>query len=62
MKLCETCKNKNCNKNLVIIEQLNLKEVKCLDYEKDETKIKGYKEPLKRTAKQQKTVQGFVGI
>lgn len=62
MELCETCKNKNCNKNLVITEQPHMRTIKCLDYEKDLDKIKGYKKPLERTAKQEKTVQGFPGI
>jgi len=62
MKLCETCKSKNCNKNIMIIEQKDIKTIKCLDYEKDDSKIEGYKVPLVRLAKQQKTVQGYVGI
>ena len=62
MELCETCKKKKCNKNIIIIEQNNLKTIKCLDYEKDVAKLKGYKKPLKRTAKLEKTVQGFVGL
>lgn len=53
MKLCETCKSKTCNKNIIIKiqKQNNLKIIKCLGYEKDTDKTKGYKEPLKRTAK-----------
>lgn len=45
MKLCETCKSKKCNKNIIIKiqEENKLKIIKCLDYEKDIDKIKGYK-------------------
>ena len=60
MELCKTCKKKKCNKNVVIMEQNNLKTIKCLEYEKDKNKTKGYKKPLERTAKQQKTVQARV--
>lgn len=58
--LCKTCKKKKCNKNIVITEQNKLKTIKCLEYEKDQNKTKGYKKPLERTAKQQKTVQARV--
>lgn len=56
MKLCETCKNNNCNRQVVIIEEDNLKTVKCLDYQKDESKIQRYKKPLEKTAKLNKCV------
>lgn len=52
MKLCETCTKQNCKKNIVVIKQDNLITTKCLDYEKDVDKIKGYKKPLNRTARQ----------
>lgn len=59
MKLCETCTKQNCKKNIVVIKQDNLITTKCLDYEKDETKIRGYKKQLERTAKINKSVMGL---
>ena len=56
MKLCETCTKQNCKKNIVVIQEDNLTTTKCLEYEKDESKIKGYKKQLERTAKQQDTL------
>ena len=46
MELCKTCKNKNCKKSIVTIEEPNMLTIKCVEYEKDESKIEGYKEPL----------------
>ena len=51
MELCECCKSKECNKNIVTIEYKDYKLIKCLDYVKDESKIKGYVAPLEVTAK-----------
>lgn len=59
MKLCETCTKRNCKKRIVEIKQDNLITIKCLDYEKDIDKIKGYKKPLERTAKINKSVMGL---
>ena len=59
MKLCETCTKQNCKKNIVVIKQDNLITTKCLDYERDETKIRGYKKQLERTAKINKSVMGL---
>lgn len=42
MELCKTCKNKNCNKSIVTIKESNMITIKCLDYQKDESKIEGY--------------------
>lgn len=56
MELCKTCKRKICTKNIVIRKNENLKIIKCLEYRKDEDKIEGYKEPLIRTANQQRTL------
>ena len=50
MELCSSCKKQNCNKSIVIEEQENLRVIKCLDYEKDQSKIEGYKEPIAVTA------------
>ena len=52
MKLCETCTKQNCKHSIVEIKQDNLITIKCLDHEKDVDKIKGYKKPLNRTARQ----------
>ena len=59
MKLCETCTKQNCKKNIVVIQEDNLTTTKCLDYEKDKNKIKGYKKQLERTAKISKSVMGL---
>lgn len=56
MELCDTCKNIKCEKKLIIIKENNLTIIKCLDYEKDDSKIQGYKKQLNRTAKQQDTL------
>lgn len=53
---CSTCKAKECDKGIVYISYIDkdtnkeIKMAKCVDYEKDETKIKGYVKPLERTA------------
>lgn len=61
MELCSTCKRVKCNKSIVIIKQENMKIIKCIEYEKDEKKIKGYVRPLKRTAKLQPLLfEGFI--
>lgn len=59
MKLCETCTKRNCKKRVVVIQENNLITIKCLDYEKDETKIRGYKKQLERTAKVNKSIMGL---
>lgn len=59
MELCKTCKKTLCEKNMEIVKQGNLVTIRCLDYEKDENKIKGYKKPLERTAKFSKSVMGL---
>lgn len=59
MKLCETCTKQNCKKNIVVIQEDNLITIKCLDYEKDETKIQGHKKQLERTAKISKSIMGL---
>lgn len=59
MKLCETCTKRNCNKRIVVTTQDNLMTIKCLDYEKDEDKVRGYKKPLEKTAKVNKAVMGL---
>ena len=59
MKLCETCTKQNCKRRVVVIQENNLMTIKCLDYEKDEDKIKGYKKQLERTAKINKSIMGL---
>lgn len=56
MKLCDTCKNTTCKRKLITIQENNLLTIKCLEYEKDNSKIRGYKKQLNRTAKQQDTL------
>ena len=56
MELCDSCKKTLCEKNMEIVKQGNLVTIRCLNYEKDESKIRGYRKPLQRTAKQCDTV------
>jgi hypothetical protein len=56
MKLCDTCKNTTCKRKLITIQENNLLTIKCLEYEKDNSKIQGYKKQLNRTARQQDTL------
>lgn len=59
MELCETCTKRNCRHSIVAINEDNLTTIKCLDYEKDQDKIQGYKKPIERTAEYQRTVMGL---
>lgn len=52
MELCDSCKKTLCDKKMEITRQGNLVTIRCIDYEKDESKIQGYKKPLSRTARQ----------
>ena len=52
MELCKTCKKTLCQKKIEIIKQGNLVTIRCKEYEKDESKIHGYKKQLYRTARQ----------
>ena len=52
MELCDSCKKTLCEKNMEITRQGNLITIRCLDYEKDSSKIQGYKKQLNRTARQ----------
>lgn len=51
MELCDTCNQEYCNKNIIVTKKNNLTIIKCLDYQKDTTKIKRYIRPLMVTAK-----------
>lgn len=54
MELCSTCKRVKCNKLIVVTKQGNLTITRCLEYEKDVDKIKGYTQPLWITAHKSK--------
>ena len=56
MELCKTCKKTLCEKNMEIVKQGNLVTIRCLDYEKDASKMYGYRKPLNRTARQGDTL------
>ena len=56
MKLCDSCKKTLCEKNMEIVKQGNLVTIRCKEYEKDVSKIQGYKKQLYRTARQCNTV------
>ena len=56
MELCDTCKNTSCSKNIEIIKENNITIMRCKEYEKDESKIHGYKKQLNRTARQCNTL------
>lgn len=57
--MCGACKSQTCEKGIALIKLDNMIIAKCTDYERDENKIKGYKKPESRTAKQKKTLMGF---
>ena len=52
MELCKTCKKTLCQKKMEITKQGNLVTIRCIEYEKDPSKIHGYKKQLNRTARQ----------
>lgn len=52
MELCDSCKKTLCDKNMEITRQGNIITIRCLEYEKDSSKIQGYKAPVCRTARQ----------
>ena len=52
MELCKTCKKTLCQKKIEITKQGNLVTIRCIEYEKDPSKIQGYKKQLNRTARQ----------
>ena len=59
MELCDSCKKTLCEKNMEIIRQGNLITIRCLEYEKDPSKIHGYKKQLNRTARQYHTLMNL---
>ena len=56
MELCDSCKKTLCDKKMEITRQGNLITIRCLEYEKDPSKIHGYKKQLNRTARQENTL------
>ena len=56
--ICTTCKAEECGKGICVLQSNHL-GVKCVDYIKDETKIKKLEKQLYTTAKQRKSLMGF---
>lgn len=56
--ICKYCKAQ-CNKTITIEESKEIKIIRCNNYEKDESKIKGYVKPKERTAKFNKSIMGL---
>ena len=59
---CSRCKNKDkydCEIRVFAIDKTIY--TKCVNYEKDETKIEAYKRPIYKTARLQPTVMGLAG-
>ncbi len=54
--ICSTCKAKYCDKGIVIVNYNGIKQARCTDYEKDETKIEGYQRAEEITAKKSKAL------
>lgn len=52
-KVCSTCKAEDCGKGICIIQSKDI-EVRCVDYIRDETKIKEREKILLPTAKKRK--------
>lgn len=59
-KQCKTCKG-ICEKGIVVFQDKDTICARCVDYERDESKIEKYKRPLNKTAKIQRTVMGLAG-
>lgn len=59
-KVCPYCKG-ICEKGILVFQNNNAICARCVDYEKDESKIERYKRPLGKTARLQKTVMGLAG-
>lgn len=54
--ICSTCKAKYCDKGIVVVNFNGIKQARCTDYEKDESKIEGYKKTEEITAKKSKAL------
>lgn len=59
MELCDSCKKTLCEKHIEIVKQGNLVTIRCKEYEKDTSKICGYRKPLLRTARQHHTLMNL---
>lgn len=59
MELCDSCKKTLCEKNMEIVRQGNLITIRCREYDKDASKIQGYKKQLYRTARQGHTLMNL---
>lgn len=59
-EICPYCKGQ-CEKGIVITADTETIQAKCVDYEKDKSKVgdNRYKKPLERTAKLEKTLMGL---
>ena len=53
-EICQTCKAEVCKRNIMVIYENKIKTIKCIDYIKDETKIKPTQKALCVTARQYK--------
>lgn len=49
-KICNCCKNTNCEKNIVINSEAGVTSYKCNQYIKDDTKVIPYEKPAFITA------------
>lgn len=57
-EICPNCKGE-CHKGIVVTYYEDMIQARCLDYiQKEEPE--GYKKPLERTAKQQRSIMGFI--
>lgn len=56
--ICKYCKAQ-CSKAIIVEENKEIKIIRCNNYEKDESEIKGYVKPKERTAKFNKTIMGL---
>lgn len=59
MELCDSCKKTLCDKKMEITRQGNIVTIRCKEYEKDPSKIHGYKKQLNRTARQYHTLMNL---
>lgn len=59
MELCDSCKRTLCDKNMEITKQGDIVTIRCKEYEKDASKIQGYKRQLCRTARQHHTLMNL---
>ena len=58
--ICTTCKAEECSKGIYMLMSDRL-EVKCVDYKKDESKIKALEQELQVTARRTKRFDRLFG-